>query len=148
VKTEQSRAVPPQTPAVQVSTAVQNLPSLHADPFGSLPVQLLPASLQLSAQLASPSGPGHGLPACTVQAPAAHVSAPLQNVPSLHDVPVCAVQVPGVVPLQVWQSVGSPPPQALVQQTPSTHVFPAWHWFDPVQVPPGPFFAVHVVPAQ
>ena len=101
VNTEQSRTLPVQTPAWHVSTAVQNLPSLHAEPFGSFPVQLLPASLQLSVQFASPSGPGHGLPACTLQAPAAHVSAPLQNVPSVHAVPVCGVHVPGVVPLQV-----------------------------------------------
>jgi hypothetical protein len=80
---------PPHVPdPLQVSPTVQNRPSLHATPFGSGAVQVSAASLQLSAQLPSPSGPGHGLPACVEHTPAAQVSVPLQNRPSLHDVPV------------------------------------------------------------
>jgi hypothetical protein len=116
---------------------VQKRPSLQAEPSGSFPVHDFPASLQLSAQLLSPSGPGHGVPACTVHAPAAHLSAPLQNVPSSHVVPVCGVHVPGVVPLQVWQSFGLPPPHAVVQQTVSTQVVPVPHIESREHEPPG-----------
>jgi hypothetical protein len=60
--------------------------------------------------------------------PAAQVSAPLQNTLSLQDVPVCGVHVPGLEPLQVWQSVVTPPPQVLVQQTESTQVSACPDW--------------------
>ena len=63
-----------------------------------------------------------------MQAPVAQVSGPLQKIPSLHAVRFCGVHVPGDVPLQVWQSVVTPPPHALVQHTLSTHVRggPVW----------------------
>jgi hypothetical protein len=124
---------------------LQKSPSLHAELFGSAARQLSFASLQLSAQLPSPSAPGHGLPAWTVQAPAAHVSAPLQNVASLHDVPDWGVQVPGEAPLQVMQSVARPPPHALVQHTVSTQAVPPWHIVSRRHEPPGPFTASHCV---
>ena len=78
-------------PDEQVSLPLQNAPSLHAAPLGSEAVQLSDASLQDSAQFESPSGPGQGLPACPVHAPEAHVSAPLQNNPSLQPVPLGSV---------------------------------------------------------
>jgi hypothetical protein len=125
---------------------VQALPSVHPVPTGSDAVQFFPVSLHEAEQLPSVVLSGkHGSPTCTVHAPAEHVSAPLQKTPSLHDVPVCGVQVPGLVPLQVWQSVGSPPPHALVQQTESTQVSagPAWlHIAVRAQVPPTPTCAV------
>ena len=91
VSDEQSFGVPPlQVPvASHASFTVQNRPSLQADPVGSLAVQLFVASLQLSLQLPSPSGPGHGgTAACRLQTPALHVSAPLQKSPSSQGVPV------------------------------------------------------------
>jgi hypothetical protein len=73
--------------------------------------------------------------------PALHVSAPLQNRPSSHAVPVKLVQVPGVAPLHVTQSVVTPPPHAVVQHTESTHVVPDWHMVSRVHCPPGPLSA-------
>jgi hypothetical protein len=58
------------------------------------------------------------------------------------------VQVPGLVPLQVMQSVARPPPQALVQQTLSTQVVPAWHMASRVHPAPGPPTGAHVLPLQ
>src|SRR5262245_51626919 len=88
VKIEQSLSPPPvHTPDWQVSPTLQKSPSLHGELFGSAAKQLAFASLQLSAQLPSPSAPGQGLPACWMHAPVTQVSAPLQNVPSLHGVP-------------------------------------------------------------
>jgi hypothetical protein len=56
------------------------------------------------------------------------------------------VQVPGVEPLQVWQSVATPPPHELVQHTLSTHVS-AWgfcrHMALREQLPPAPWSASH-----
>lgn len=141
---EQFRAPPPvHTPAWHASPTLQKSPSSQLEPFGSGAVQESVASLQLSAQLPSPSGPGQGLPACTAHTPAAQVSPPLQNVPSLQTVPVWFVQVPGVTPLHVTQSSGLPPPHALVQQTPSTQVVPAWHIASRVHTPPGVFTTWH-----
>jgi len=71
-------------PALQTSGPLQNTPSLHGLPLVSGPVHASLASLHDSAQLPSPSAPGHGLPACDVHAPALHVSLPLQYRPSLH----------------------------------------------------------------
>jgi len=141
---------PVQTPAWQVSDWVHALPSLQAEPFGSFAVQFFPASLQLSAQLAFPFGPGQGLPAWFVHAPAAlHVSAPLQKVPSSHVVPlVTLVHVPGDAPLQVTQSVATPPPQLLVQHTVSTHDVPTWHIWSRLHEPPGPFTGWHELTLQ
>lgn len=80
-------------PALHVSAPLQNKPSLQAEPLGSAAVQLSEASLQDSAQFPSPSGPGHGFPVCTLQAPALHVSAPLQYRPSLQADPVGSAAV-------------------------------------------------------
>lgn len=117
---------PPHVPvASHVSFTVQNDPSLHGDPAGSFALQVSVASLQLSLQFPSPSGPGQGGDPCRLQTPALHVSVPLQKSPSSHGVPVKFVQVPAVPwPLHVTQSVVAPPPQAEVQHTPSTHVVP------------------------
>jgi hypothetical protein len=126
VKAEQSRAAPPaQTPAWHVSPTLQNAPSSQGLPFTSARLQAFPASLQLSAQLPSPSAPGHGFPVCVTQAPAlSHLSVPLQKVPSSHTA-FCArfVHVPAVpaLTLQLLQSF-EPPAQGVLQQTPSTHV--------------------------
>jgi hypothetical protein len=116
-------------PPVQVpdplhwSDVVQALPSVHPVPAGSVAVQFFAPSLQEVEQLPSVVLRGrHGSPTCTLHAPLEQVSAPLQNTLSLHDVPVWAVQVPGLEPLHVWQSVVTPPPHALVQQTVSTQV--------------------------
>jgi hypothetical protein len=57
-----------------------------------------------------------------LQAPLTHVSAPLQKMPSLHGTAFSVVQVPGLAPLHVWQSVVTPLPHVLVQHTLSTHV--------------------------
>src|SRR5690349_15110056 len=71
---------PVQTPAVHFSPLVQASPSSQALLFGSSVVQLSAPSLQDSAQLPSPSGPGHGSPAWVEQAPLPlQLSAPLQN---------------------------------------------------------------------
>jgi hypothetical protein len=108
---------------LQWSDVVQALPSVQPAVDGSGAVQFFAPSLQDVEQLPSVALRGRqGSPACVVQAPAEQVSAPLQNVPSLQGVPLWAVQVPGFVPLQVWQSVARPPPHALVQQTESTQV--------------------------
>jgi hypothetical protein len=67
VKTEQSRGPPPvHTPPWHASPTLQKDPSLHGEPFGSGPVQESFVSLQLSAQLPSPSAPTHGLPVLTL----------------------------------------------------------------------------------
>jgi len=63
---------------------------LHAEPFGSAAVHASVDSLQLSAQLASPSAPWHGLPAWVEQTPVLHVSAPLQYSPSLQLEPLAS----------------------------------------------------------
>ena len=49
------------------------------------------------------------------------------------------VQVPGVVPLQVWQV----PQAALPQQTPLTQL-PLAHWFAPPQAAPFAFLATQL----
>ena len=88
---EQSRAVPPvQAPAaLHFSVTVQNRPSSHAEPTGSLASQVSVASLQLSLQFPSPSAPGQGgTAACTLQTPPLQVSAPLQKRVSSQVVPV------------------------------------------------------------
>src|SRR5262245_56249753 len=71
----------------QAPPVLQGLP-LQADPPGSGAVQLRAASLHDSAQFVSPSGPGQGLPTWPLHAPPAHVSAPLQKRPSLHEEPL------------------------------------------------------------
>src|SRR6185503_1684345 len=66
-------------PVEHVSVPLQNRPSVHADPFGSVALQLSADSSHDSAQFPSPSGPGHGSPACVEHVPVEHVSVPLQN---------------------------------------------------------------------
>src|SRR6185369_408286 len=88
---------PPHTPALQVSPMVQPSPLSHAPPSGSVEMHASAASLQLSEQSPSPSPAKHGSPVCTLHAPDAHVSAPLQNAPSSHVLPLAswfALQVP------------------------------------------------------
>jgi hypothetical protein len=80
----QQTPLPTQLPPEQLSEPLQAWPSVQAEPFGSAAVQLSAPSLHDSEQFPSPSAPGHGFPAWTVQAPATQVSAPLQNRPSLH----------------------------------------------------------------
>jgi hypothetical protein len=76
-----------QRPPLHWSAPLQNTPSLQGEPFGSGDEHASALSLQTSAQLPSPSAPGQGLPACTLQLPFAQKSAPLQNTPSLHGAP-------------------------------------------------------------
>src|SRR5690606_19296393 len=124
----------------QVSVPLQNIPSLQAELVGSLPLQSSCASRQVSLQSPSPSGPGQGSPAWTAQLPEpSQVSAPLQNVPSLHAVPTGSLlQVPSMpAMLHDWQ-VGQ---LALPQQTPSTQL-PLVHSLPPPQVRPSSFFTV------
>ena len=70
-----------QEPPSHESPVVQSLPSSQALPLGSDALQALPASLQVSLQSPSPSGPSQGLPGLT-QVADWHSSAPLQKVPS------------------------------------------------------------------
>ena len=71
----------------------QKRPSLQGDAFASAALQESPASLQLSAQLPSPSGPGHALPACWLQVPPLQLSAPLQKTLSLQGLPLLSEAV-------------------------------------------------------
>lgn len=123
---------------------MQNKPSSHGEPVGSFAVQALVDSLQLSLQLPSPSGPGQGGVPCRLHTPALHVSVPLQNKPSSHGVPVWFVQVPAVpCPLHVTQSVVTPPPHAVAQQTVSTQKAD-WHIPLRVHAPPGESTGSHL----
>ena len=99
-----------QVPPLQVSAPSQKRPSLQAEPLGSGAVQLSAASLHDSLQLPSPSGPGQGSPACTVQVPPLQVSAPLQNRPSLQGAVLFGCVQRLLVPLQT----------SLVQTLPSS----------------------------
>jgi len=94
-------------PALQVSV-VHGLPSsAHALPFGSAAVQESEVSLHDSAQLASPSGPGHGSPECTHDPPL-QVSTPLQKSPSSQDTVLFrCVQVPAPLHTSVVQTLPS-----------------------------------------
>jgi hypothetical protein len=69
--------------------------------------------------------------------------APPQTVPS-----VIGLQVPLEPPVLLakheWQAV----PQAVLQQTPSTQVFPLGHWLEVVQLAPFPSLGVQVPDAQ
>jgi hypothetical protein len=76
-----------QKPFEQLSAPLHASPSSQLEPSGSGPAQLSADSLHDSEQLPSPSAPTHGLPVCELQAPAAQVSVPLQNRPSLHAEP-------------------------------------------------------------
>src|SRR4030095_9573327 len=85
------RGLPPcvaHAPARQLSAPLQNKLSVHAEPLGSGAVHVSLDSLQLSAQLPSPSGPGQGSPVEWLHVPPAHVSVPLQNNPSVHADPL------------------------------------------------------------
>jgi hypothetical protein len=73
------------TPAWQVSAPLQTLASAHAVPLATGVVVHPVAGLQPSVVHTLPSLQTMGVPA--VHAPAWHVSAPLQLLPSLHDVP-------------------------------------------------------------
>jgi len=97
----QETGVPAQVPEVQRSLVVPALPSLQAEPLGSLPVHASAVSLHDSRQLASPSAPGQGLPAWLMHTPPEHESAPLQYRLSLQLVPVGAGVWLQTVPLAV-----------------------------------------------
>jgi hypothetical protein len=84
---------PLHTPPEHVSEPLQNRESLHAEPFGSLPVQVSDASLHVSAQLPSPSGPGHGFAPASAQTPFKHASGPLQKKPSVQAEPFGSLDV-------------------------------------------------------
>jgi len=86
--THSGAVVPTQTPDEHWSSIVNELPSLQLKPLGSARVQLSRDSLHDSAQLLSPSAPGHGLPEWTLQVPLLQLSDPLQYNPSLHTVPL------------------------------------------------------------
>jgi hypothetical protein len=75
--------------ALQASAPLQKSPSLQNEVAASFAVQLSVASLQASEQSESlsPRKAAQGSPAWPVQAPELHVSAPVQNRPSLHPVP-------------------------------------------------------------
>jgi hypothetical protein len=105
----QQTPLPTHDPLEQLSEPLQDWPSLQAEPLVSAAVQLSAVSLQLSEQLPSPSGPGHGLPTWVVQAPEAQESAPLQNRPSLHAEPLvsAAVQL-SAASLQLSEQLPSP----------------------------------------
>jgi hypothetical protein len=75
----------------------------------------------------------------------------LQKTPSLHAVPLSVVHVPGLVPLHVWQSVVTPPPQELVQHTESTQVSASGFWLHialRLHEPPAPCTAAQVPELQ
>jgi hypothetical protein len=116
-----SGAVPAQTPAVHMSSVVSAFPSLQSEPLASARVQLFSASLHDSAQFASPSGPGHGLPEWTLHVPLLHVSDPLQYIPSLHAEPAALagwVQAPALHTSFV---------QALPSSVQARVLFTRWH---------------------
>jgi len=108
---QQTPACAEQDPPEHVSAPLHPRPSLQPEPLGSAAVQLSAASLHDSLQLPSPSGPGHGLPACPEHAPPEQVSAPLQNVPSLQADPLgsLAVQLSAA---SLHDSLQSPSPSA------------------------------------
>src|SRR6185295_5223170 len=76
-----------QLPDAQVSAPLQNRPSSQTEPSGSFALHASALSSQTSEQSASPSGPLHGLPPCSVQPPLKHELVPLQNTPSSHAEP-------------------------------------------------------------
>ena len=113
-----------QVPVWQVSPVVQALPSVHVVPlafdgFEQVPLKVsqMPASWHWSEAVQTTAVP--------VQAPpAVHASAEVQRLLSLQEAPTVRLpQVPladaPAAMLQAWQSL-VPPPQAVLQQTPST----------------------------
>jgi hypothetical protein len=70
----------------------------------------------------------------------------VQAFASSQEVPVRGLQVPSaalpVAMLHAWQSFATPPPQAVLQQTPSTQN-PVPHWFAPWQAAPCESLAMH-----
>jgi hypothetical protein len=82
----QLSGVPPvHSPAWQVSSPLQTLPSAHDEPFGTDVVRQPAMGSQESVVHTLPSLQLGGLPA--VQAPLWHVSSPLHRLPSAHDAP-------------------------------------------------------------
>jgi hypothetical protein len=128
-----------QPPAWQVSAPLQALPSLHELPFGALACWQPAPGLQVSVVHGFESSQFGAVPG--VQAPAWQVSAPLQVLPSVHEVPS--------VTLACWQPVAG-------AQVSVVHGFessqfgavpavqaPAWQVSAPLQVLP----SVHEVPS-
>jgi hypothetical protein len=98
-------------PAVHTSPTVHWSASVQPEPSGSGAVQAFAASEHVSAQLPSPSGPGHGVPACKAHVPRTHVSVPLQKMPSVQGAPSAALTSAGqaaALPLQVSATSQSP----------------------------------------
>ena len=112
---------PTQAPAAHVSPVVQALPSLHG---AVLFVWTHPeTALQESSVHPLPSLQFGAAPG--TQVPALHVSPTVHALPSLH---ATAFKLTHAPVLSHWtQSFGLPPPQALLQHTPSTHVRPPEH---------------------
>src|SRR6185369_17880066 len=77
-----------------------------------------------------------------VQAPAVQVSPTVHALPSLHATALRFTQLPE--PLHWTQSFGFPPPQLVLQQTPSTQVRPAAHMVSRLHEPPAPSCGMHV----
>jgi hypothetical protein len=146
---------PAQTPAVQTSPSVQRLLSLQAVPSAAgvwaeqTPVagKQVPATWQASVA----TGQVTGLP--PTQAPAWQVSAVVQALPSLQEVPLAAgvwaehtpvdvLQVPGTLQVVAVQTTGAPPEQVprplqvsvVVQALPSLQEVPLGA-FGVLQVP-------------
>jgi hypothetical protein len=108
---------PPHTPAVQVSVGVHAFPSLQAVPsLTATCLQPVTGSQESavqgfwSLQFVGPPPPHEPMPQLS---PAVH------GLPSLHAGPDSGEHVPAVT-LHAWQSVVTPPPQAVSQQKPST----------------------------
>ena len=135
----QTRAAPRvQVPLWQVSAPLQRLPSLHDVPLATGAVWQPVAGLQVSVVQGLPSLQVSGVPA--VQVPPWQVSAPLQRLPSVHEVPfVTAVFWQPVAGLQLSAVHGLPSLQ--VRAVPAVHI-PAWHVSLPLQRLP----SLHDVP--
>jgi hypothetical protein len=129
---------PTHAPPEHVSPVVHASPSLQAtvlfvctQPVTALHesvVHTLP-SLQFGA------APG-------VQVPVVHVSPTVHALPSLHGTALRFTQLPE--PLHCTQSFGFPPPQLVLQHTPSTQVRPPAHIVSRLHEPPAPSWGMQV----
>jgi hypothetical protein len=107
----QSRSVPLQVPAMQVSEVVQASPSSQAGPVRG-------AQVPSAGEHALHAPHATGVP---LQVPAVQVSEVVQASPSSQAGPVRGAQVPSVgAPAAMEQASQGAPVQAVAQQTPST----------------------------